>query len=180
MALRDPQLAQRLLLRLSPLVQNDAKAFRLLQLLKAELAEKVGDMPAVLAALSAIPTSTTVRRPELLAGARARSRLTPSAALNEALVQLRNWLQEQPSDGLAWQTLAAGWLTQGRPLQSLRAEGEAQLARMDYSGAIDRFKAAQNWARQQPLQGAEHIEASIVDARLRLVQSLWREQLLER
>lgn len=180
MALRDPQLAQRLLLRLSPLVQNDAKAFRLLQLLKAELAEKAGDMPAVLSALSAIPASNAVRRPELLAAVRARSRLAPSTALNEDLVQLRNWLQEQPSDGLAWQTLAAGWMAQGRPLQSLRAEGEAQLARMDYSGAIDRFKAAQNWARQQPLQGAEHIEASIVDARLRLVQSLWREQLLER
>ena len=79
-----------------------------------------------------------------------------------------------------WQALAAGWMTQGRPLQSLRAEGEAQLARMDYSGAIDRFKAAQDLARKQPPQGADHIEASIVDARLRLVQSLWREQLLER
>jgi hypothetical protein len=65
-------------------------------------------------------------------------------------------------------------------LQSLRAEGEAQLARWDYSGAIDRFKAAQDVARKQPLQGADHIEPAIVDARLRLVQSLWREQLLER
>jgi len=69
-------------------------------------------------------------------------------------------------------------------LQSLRAEGEAQWARWDYSGAIDRFKAAQDVARKQSLQGADAIEAAIeaaiVDARLRLVQSLWREQLLER
>jgi hypothetical protein len=165
------------------------------QLLKAELAEKSGDMPGVLTALQAIPAippvatlpgssarppGTAVRRPELLAAVQARTRLGASPLLNESLLQLRNWLQEQPGDGQAWQALAAGWMAQGRPLQSLRAEGEAQLARMDYSGALDRFKAAQDVARKQPLQGADHIEASIVDSRLRLVQSLWREQLLER
>ncbi len=195
MTLRDPPLAQRLLQRLTPLVQNDAKASRLVQLLKAELAEKAGDMPGVLTALQAIPAIppvatlpgstarpavTAVRRPELLAAVQARTRLGASPLLNESLLQLRNWLQEQPGDGQAWQALAAGWMAQGRPLQSLRAEGEAQLARMDYSGALDRFKAAQDVARKQPLQGADHIEASIVDSRLRLVQSLWREQLLER
>jgi len=186
LTLRDPLLAQRLLLRLAPLVQSDAKAFRLVQLLKAELAVQASDMPAVLAAVAAIPAlaadaaEATVRRPELLTQVQARTRQGASAALNESLLQLRNWLQEHPGDGQAWQVLAAGWMAQSRPLQSLRAEGEAQLARMDYSGAVDRFKAAQDVARQQPLQGAELIEASIVDARLRLVQSLWREQLLER
>jgi hypothetical protein len=129
---------------------------------------------------TARPPITAVRRPELLAAVQARTRLGASPLLNESLLQLRNWLQEQPGDGQAWQALAAGWMAQGRPLQSLRAEGEAQLARMDYSGALDRFKAAQDVARKQPLQGADHIEASIVDSRLRLVQSLWREQLLER
>ena len=181
--LRDLQLAQRLVLRLAPLVQSDAKAFRLVQLLKAEIAHKADDMPGVLAALSAIaaqPASNAVRRPELLAGVQARTRLAASPELHEALLQLRNWLQVHPGDGQAWQALAAGWMTQGRALQSLRAEGEAQLARMDYSGAIDRFKAAQDVARKQPMQDADHIEASIVDARLRFVQSLWREQLLER
>jgi len=76
--------------------------------------------------------------------------------------------------------MAAGLMAQGRALQSLRAEGESQLARMDYSGAIDRFKAAQDVSRKLPLQGADLMEASIVDARLRSVQLLWREQLLER
>ena len=140
-------------------------------------------MPGVLAALSTIaaqPASNAVRRPELLAGVQARTRLAASPELHEALLQLRNWLQVHPGDGQAWQALAAGWMTQGHALQSLRAEGEAQLARMDYSGAIDRFKAAQDVARKKPLQDADHIEASIVDARLRFVQSLWREQLLER
>ena len=180
MTLRDPELAQRLVLRLTPLVQGDAKAFRLLQLLKAELAYRADDMRNVQAALSAIPASGETRLPELLAGVQAHTRLAGSPALNEDLSQLRLWLQEHPGDGQVWQALAAAYMTQGRALQSLRAEGEAQLARWNYSGAIDRFKAAQDVARKQPLQGADHIEASIVDARLRLVQSLWREQLLER
>ena len=180
MTLRDPALAQRWLARLMPLVQNDAPAFRLVQLLKADLANQSGDMPGVLAALSALPPTTPVRRPELLARVQARTRMGASPALGEDLALLRNGLQERPDDGQAWQVLASAWLAQGRPLQALRAEGEAQLARMDYSGAIDRFKAAQDLARKQPLQGADHIEAAIVDARLRLVQSLWREQLLER
>ncbi len=180
MPLRDPQLAQRLVLRLTPLVQGDAQAFRLLQLLKAELAYKADDMRNVLGALSAIPASALARRPELLAGVQARTRLAASPALNEEVSQLRIWLQEHPGDGQVWQALAAGCMAQGRVLQSLRAEGEAQLARMDYSGAIDRFKAAQDLGRKQAMQGADKIEAAIVDARLRLVQSMWREQLLER
>ena len=180
MTLRDPQLAQDLVRRLTPLVKNDAKAFRLLQLLKAELAYKSGDMPGALTALTLIPPNPSVRRPELLAAVQARTRLAASPELNEDLSRLRIWLQAQPGDGQMWQALAAGYMTQGRGLQSLRAEGEAQLARMDYSGAIDRFKAAQDLVRKQPAQGADHIEASIVDARLRMVLSLWREQLLER
>jgi len=183
MTLRDPQLAQRFVQRLAPLVQNDAKAWRLLQLLKAELAYKADDMrsvQSVLLALSALPASTAMRRPELLALVQARTRLPDSLGLSESASQLRLWLQDHPGDGQVWQALAAAYMTQGRPLQSLRAEGEAQWARWDYSGAIDRFKAAQDVARKQSLQGADAIEAAIVDARLRLVQSLWREQLLER
>ena len=180
MTLRNPPLAQDMVRRLAPLVGPDAQAMRLLQLLKAELAAQAGDMPGVLSALAAIPSGPKVQRPELLARVQARARLAPSPALAEALSQLRLWLPEHPGDSPMWQALAAGSMTQGRVLQSLRAEGEAQLARLDYSGAIDRFRAAQDWGRKQPLQGADHIEASIVDARLRLVQSLWREQLLER
>jgi predicted Zn-dependent protease len=115
-----------------------------------------------------------------LAQVQAQTRLGPSPALDNGIVQLRSHVQSHPEDGQAWQVLAAGLMAQGRALQSLRAEGESQLARMDYSGAIDRFKAAQDVSRNLPLQGADLMEASIVDARLRSVQSLWREQLLER
>lgn len=178
--LRDPQLAQRLIDRLTPLVSSDAKASRLLHMLKAELAFKTENMHQVLKNLLAIPGPGSLHRPESLLRIQANTRLGSSAALDEDINRLRIWLQSNPGDGQAWQALAAGLMAQGRPLQSLRAEGEAQLARMDYSGAIDRFKAAQDVARTLPLQGADLIEASIIDARLRSVQSLWREQLLER
>ena len=129
---------------------------------------------------SSLPVPPQSRRPELLARVQALTRQGSSVQLDQELSQLRSWIQEHPLDAQAWQVLAAGLMTQSRALQSLRAEGEAQWARLDYNGAIDRFKAAQNLARKQPLQGADQIEASIVDARLRMVQSLWREQLLER
>jgi Cu/Ag efflux protein CusF len=56
---------------------------------------------------------------------------------------------------------------QGQILPALRAEGEAQMARMDWPGAVDRFRAAQDWAKNNRLQAGDHIEASIVDTRLR-------------
>ena len=43
-----------------------------------------------------------------------------------------------------------------------------------------RFKAAQNLVRTKAGTNGDHIEASIIDTRLRAVQSLLREQALER
>ncbi len=51
------------------------------------------------------------------------------------------------------------------------------MAHYDYAAAIDRFKAAQDLARRG--QG-DHIEASIVDTRLRAVEALLREQAREK
>jgi hypothetical protein len=65
-------------------------------------------------------------------------------------------------------------------LASLRAEGEAQLARMDFGAAVDRLRAAQDASRKLNPAMGDHIEASIVDARLRFAQGLLREQMLER
>jgi predicted Zn-dependent protease len=179
-SLRDLSQSQVFMQRLLPLVNRDAKALRLVHLLRAELAYKSENMAESLKALASIPPTTLLTRPELLAQVQALTRQGASPALDTALTPLRTWLQKHPDDGQAWQVLAAGWMAQGRALQSLRAEGEAQWARQDLSGAVDRFKAAQDVSRKLPLQGADLIEASIVDARLRSVQTLWREQLLER
>ena len=94
--------------------------------------------------------------------------------------QLRERLQSTPHDAQAWNLLATLLAGQGQMLSSLRAEGEAQLARMDLQGALDRFRAAQDTARRDQLQPGDHIEASIVDTRVRQIQAQLREMQLER
>jgi hypothetical protein len=52
-------------------------------------------------------------------------------------------------------------------------------AQLDYAGAIARLKAAQELSKSK-LAPVDHIEASIVDVRLRQVEQLLREQAIER
>jgi hypothetical protein len=54
------------------------------------------------------------------------------------------------------------------------------MARMDWPGAVDRFRAAQDWAKNNRLQAGDHIEASIVDTRLRQAQAQIRAMQNER
>ena len=60
----------------------------------------------------------------------------------------------------------------------MRAEAEARVAQLDYRAALDRFRAAQDLVRKGG--GGDYIEASIIDTRARQVESLLREQSLER
>ena len=59
---------------------------------------------------------------------------------------------------------------------------EAQVALLDYAGALARFKAAQSRIKSNGAgrSAGDHIEASIIDTRTREVESLAREQLSER
>ena len=66
------------------------------------------------------------------------------------------------------------WQAQNQPLRALRAQAEAQVAIRDFSAAQDRLKAAQDLARRGGNQ--DHIEASIIDTRLRAVTELLREE----
>ena len=61
-------------------------------------------------------------------------------------------------------------------------EAELQVMRFDYQAAVDRLKAAQDLVRRggAARNPGDHIEASIIDTRLREVESLLREQRLER
>jgi crotonobetainyl-CoA:carnitine CoA-transferase CaiB-like acyl-CoA transferase len=54
------------------------------------------------------------------------------------------------------------------------------VAHLDYQAALDRFKSAQDLARRGGGGRGDHIEASIIDTRARQVESLLREQALER
>jgi predicted Zn-dependent protease len=121
-----------------------------------------------------------LQRPELMATAEALLRLPPHPARNSITQQLREQVTQAPHDAQAWDALSRLLALQGQTLPALRAEGEAQMARMDWAGAVDRFRAAQDWAKNNRLQAGEHIEASIVDSRLRQVQALVREAQTER
>ena len=99
--------------------------------------------------------------------------LTSSAAMARASERLLTWVTERPTDALAWQTLATLYRAQNQALRAVRADAEAQVAMLDYPGAIDRFKSAQNLARSQPQ--ADHFELSILDARTREITRIQTE-----
>lgn len=146
-------------------------AQRLTRLLRAEIALAADDADAALALL---PDGRL--RPELLLRTQALLRLGRAA---EAAPALQTWLVDNPRDASAWQLLASVWQAQGQALRAVRAEAEAQAARYDYAAAVDRFKAGQDLARQSAA-ALDHIEAAIIDTRLRAVASLLDEQTKER
>jgi predicted Zn-dependent protease len=96
-----------------------------------------------------------------------------------AASRLQTRVANEPRDAAAWQLLSTAWQAQGQTLRAVRAEAEARVAQLDYAAALDRFKAAQELVRKGA-GGGDHIEASIIDTRARQVESLLREQALER
>ena len=78
--------------------------------------------------------------------------------------------------------LSSACAAQGQTLRAIRADAEAQMARLDYPAALERFKAAQELLRQtrSNTAAADHIDASIIDTRRRQVELLVKEQALER
>ena len=187
--LRDLPQARALLPTLRSAAHQQPEAMRLIQLLETELAFKEDDMRKAMKSLTASPVhaGASTARPEMIYLAQASARLQVSDPgtesgfqLAQSVSALQRWVLQNPQDAQVWQVLATALAAQGRALASLRAEGEAQLARMDVGAAVDRFRAAQDASRNASPAMADHIEASIVDSRLRYAQGLLREQLLER
>ncbi|MFT3778584.1 MAG: M48 family metalloprotease [Ottowia sp.] len=177
--LRDLPRAQARATQLALAVAGDARAAQQARLLQAELALKAGQparalelLPAAARPANAAADSQTGRA-TLLLRAQAQTRGGQAA---EAASALQPWVSDHPRDAGAWQALAAAWAAQGQTLRQLRAEGEAQMAHLDYAGAVDRWRAAQDFSRQQRGGSADLIEASIVDARLREGRELLRQQ----
>ena len=104
-----------------------------------------------------------------------------SVSFNEAELTTEGFGFAESGDDTAfcWQALAGVWQAQGKVLRAVRAEAEAQVARYDYAAAVDRFKAGQALARTSR-EADDFVEASIIDTRLRAVESLLREQAAER
>jgi len=175
--LRDMAGARSVVQKLEALAQADATALRLVRLLRAEIELAAGDASAAQTALpEAKDIGTRTRRPELLLRTRI---LLQSGQASAGTGALQTWVANHPKDASAWQLLAAVWQAQGQGLRAIRAEAEAHAARYDYAAAVDRFKAGQDLARRGGA-AADHIEASIIDTRLRAMESLLREQAAER
>jgi len=172
--MRDLDAAQTTWTRLDKLTQADPAAARMTRLLGAELALARGMPSRVLELLP--PGAANSGRAAMLLRAQAQLETNQAAIAGEAL---QTWVADHPRDAQVWLQLARTYAVQGRSLASIRAEAEASLAQLDYAGAMSRFRAAQDVARKG-VRGAEHMEASIVDTRARYVDSLLREQLLER
>ena len=170
--LRDPTGSAVWVGRLAKLTHGEAKAARLATLLEAEIAFDGGN-PARAAELVDLSGDG---RPEVMLGSQARIQTGHAGAASS---RLQTWVALHPRDAGAWQLLASAYAAQGQTLRSIRADAEAQVAHLDYAAAVDRFKAAQDLVRTSGT-GSDHIEASIVDTRSRQVQSLLREQALER
>ena len=173
--LRDPDASKRWLARLRETVRDDPAALRQAQLLQADVALRARQPEQALAALEAGDNKTT-RRPELMLRSQARvldNQPAPAAA------ELQSWVTAHSTDAGAWQLLASAWGAAQQPLRSIRAEAEAHAARHDYAAAVDRFKAGQDLAHKGG-SAADYIEASIIDIRLRAVESTLREQAAER
>jgi predicted Zn-dependent protease len=169
--LRDGASAQPLLQRLAQLTSGNAQATRQVRLLAAEIAMASGDVqPAI--ALADAPG-----RPEIVLASQARMRIGQAAAASE---RLQTWVALNPKDAYMWQLLAQAYAAQGQTLRSVRAEAEVQAARLDWQAALDRLRAAQQIAGRAGAGARDHIEASIIDARAREMQSLLREEALER
>lgn len=164
--MRDFEVAKRLMARLQSITDADASAQRLARLLDIEIALVSGQ-----SATEIVPRG----RAELLLMSQLWMREGKAA---QAASALQSWVALHPRDASAWQMLGRANTAQGQVLRAVRAEAEAQVALMDYAAAVDRFKAAQAMARSAATP--DHIEASIIDTRTRQVQSLLREQALER
>ena len=106
----------------------------------------------------------------------ARSASHPSAAKADqqmAIEALQLWLTDKPQDAAAWEAISALYSVQKYTLRAIRAQAESRVAVLDYTAALDRFKAAQDAARSGA--NTDHIELSIIDSRARAVQALQRD-----
>ncbi len=174
--LREPGRAQDLAQQLITVAQGDAAASRQARLLAAEIALSAGQL-SLASRLLAQDGRAKTGRPELLLGARIQTR---EGQFPQAVDLLQTWVAGHPRDAAAWQALAVAYRAQNEPLRAIRAEGEVQMAIYDFAGAVDRFKAARTVSGKGNLLPADHIEASIIDTRLRQAESRLREQALER
>ena len=175
--LRDHGRATALARRLLATTAGHPEATRQARLLAVDIALAANNIGLATSLMDPVAATGNLARPELLQLAQLRVR---EGRPDLAADPLQTWVSRYPMDAAAWQALSVAYRAQNQLLRAIRAEGEAQMARMDYAGAVDRFKAARTLSAKGSLEAADHIEASIIDTRLRLAESRLREQALQR
>ncbi|NMM07857.1 M48 family metalloprotease [Polaromonas sp.] len=170
--LRDFAGARSLLARLKPLSAPIERAASAVELLGIELDLLAGVEPPSAASFDMARAGA---RDQVLT--QARSLLAAQRAADVS-GRLQTWVAGHPKDAMAWQLLAVAYGSQNQPVRAIRADAESRAAQLDYSGALDRFKAAQGLMRSSP-GSADYVEGSIIDTRTRQIESLVKEQALQ-
>ncbi len=187
--LRDWARADKALLRAQTLIQfnprPDVRAERAVALLNAQSQLERGNSARAVEVLEpyaqevyGAQNGAQITRPMLLMSARiALSAGLPPAVnlprLTRSAEALQTWVAVNRQDAEAWSSLSQIWGALSQPLRALRADAEARYLLGDWVGAIDRLKAGQRLARRGTANaaGADFIEASVIDSRLRDIEA---------
>ena len=178
--LRDFVLAQSLVDRLKLLAGSNPGnsgnpgpgVSQVIELLSIEVDLLAGKVPATAAAINL--TQATLRA-DLLIKARA---VLAAGRAKDVSDRLSTWVTAHPKDAAAWQLLAVAYGSQNQSVRAIRADAESRASELDYTGALDRLRAAQSMMRSQP-GSADFVEGSIIDTRARQLDLLVKEQALQ-
>ncbi|MBC7609815.1 MAG: M48 family metalloprotease [Polaromonas sp.] len=170
--LRDFALAQSFTNRLKPLAAGDLPAAKVIDLLALELDLLAGKVPAQAERIDLVLATS---RADVLLGAQA---LLAAGRAQAVSGRLQTWVTANPKDARAWQLLAVAYSNLNQRVRSIRADGEARVAQLDYAGALERFKAAQTMMHSNS-GSADFVEGSIIDTRVRQMDLLVKEQALQ-
>jgi predicted Zn-dependent protease len=174
--LRDSNRANDYVNRLKTIVVGDSYAMYATKLIAIELSLAAGDTAAALALSKSAEAGVKLTRPELFAYSQVQ---IANKQASQAAQNLQTWVAVNPNDSPAWQLLSRAYSAANQPLRAIRADAESQVALLDYTAALDRFKAAQQTVRTGAGESAarDHMEESIIDVRTRQVQELLRQQI---
>jgi predicted Zn-dependent protease len=174
--LRDLNRANDYINRLKIAVAGDLYAIYATKLIAIDVQMAANKPAAALAEMGEADAGKRLSRPELFAYSQVQ---IANAQAPRAVQNLRTWVVQNPTDAPAWQLLGTAYKATDQPLRAIRADAEAQVAVLDYTAAIDRFKAAQEWVRANAASQAsrDFMEESIVDVRTRQVLELLKQQI---
>ena len=157
-------------------VDGDLYANKATKLIAIEIALANNDTAAALAEITINASINKPSRAELLAYSQVQIASKQEDLAKRAGQNLQTWVAVHANDAPAWQLLASAYQAASQPLRAIRADAEAQIALLDYTAALDRFKAVQETSRSSSAS-RDFIEESIVDVRTRQVQELLRQQV---